>query len=466
MKNKIVVTFFFSIFLYIKSSEHIFQPAIFFPTLEMNSDYLKKKEYPLEFFSINVSRAYANSAFNQNADKTGIFSAQGDINFLNFKNEKVSLTRSGTDIFNGTSTDTFKSSCPSSSPGNLQCNANSEVFQFDLNFKLYTSAKIFFEASLPLRAITIGNIKFENSFNKELEDYVNKNIDDLLQAHSIQPISQGFSARGFSDLTLGIGKSMKCEFEDELIVQKFAGSASIGFIIPTSMIHQTNQSYLFHVPLGYNEHFGNYGKANLSIDFLDNLNLNLSAEVKSFFKKHKIMRLKHNKDIDFLKILHIQETEEDLGSIWSLKGYLKSNIYDSGINFFLGYSYNSQEKTVLKLPQETIDKKIGVYDLTKINNIETLATASPTSNFPEKEDRIERSTFTQLTDDLINSDASLKSWYFHAIHLGVLIQPEISSSMLEKPSFKAFLNYPVYGKSCAAYKTYSGDIGIYFDFNF
>jgi hypothetical protein len=446
----------------------IFEPGFHMPKLVVNT-IKNDQEEKIGHFKVNACRTLATSSYDPFDNQTGLFGGYGPIDFGVFAGEQLTVSKSSiANIYDKfPKTKNLQTSLASLAPGanttKLVCHGKAESYEFDVSFQQFFLEGFFIKANVPFQFIDVGDLTFQNQFGETdaFTTQVNSSIDEVLEEHSFATLNSGGLSRGMSDILAGVGWAASRDAQSEY-VRAISGTTEIGVVLPMSTISEPEEKdNLFSIPLGNKGHFGTYANCGVAVDLEPNITIGGNASCQAFFTNFHTMRLKHNPYVDQLHFFHREEVELALGSKWEASAYLKAGIKKSGINIVFGYSYASQEKSTIFLAESVKEKKLGFYDINKLNSLD----ASTNDSKLTIEDR-KNLNFMALSDSIINTDNRLKRSYYHVLHLSIIIQPEQGESEIERPCFKASYNYPIYGKSSFLNKGFDGSIDFAFSFSF
>lgn len=398
--------------------------------------------------SIFVTGLIADSSFDQKGDVVPLFGRFGSINFDSFAKSKIGTS----DLL---SSNLFAAEiCPKTAAfkNNLQSfpSLSKEVFcggklrMAEVNFRLgavFPESSFYFEAHLPLRFLTLRELKFQSANFKENDftDFLNLNFDGVLEEHKFVSMKKEYDLRGLSDSSFYFGWQGREEFDNAKIQASWI-NVSAGVMLPFSTIVDKNKSFFLNLPLSFGGSFATIFKYSAGILFDKKFELVGFGENYAFFKKVDCFKPNISEKTLFFNFFDPVELELRRGSFWKAGFFLNSNLLADDLFVKIGYSYQSQEQSRFRYSDKLPRYPVRLYDL---NLVESSVLSTPPT--AEEVDRKARSQY-QLDEYYLNLDPRLKRAYCHVLHLGLCGKPGNICKKCELASVSFVFSKPILGK--------------------
>lgn len=496
-QNQLIVLF--ALLPVLKIKPEVFEQGIFFyhPSNKLAAKRCSQMQIGLD---VSTSTIIAKNSFDPTGEHVPLFGKYGNIDFNAFAKSSLAkelvagapVAEGGVSIYDDyEKTKNFKDKInteyTNTSKEKVFCAGKLQALELEISLSFIIPDQPFFVGiDLPLRYLDCTQLKFVNISGKESKftAFLNEIFDDVLEEHNFVPLAKGYQARGISDVTIKFGWSGEETFTNSL-VQRLWCDLSAGAILPLSMTFQPTNNFMFHIPLGGGGAFGTSLKYAVGTRFNQSIELVLFGENETFFQRKTTYQLLHNKNMGLFNFFEKAKVNESRGSFWELGGTIKSRLLFEGLFATFGYSYHSQEASLLQRLASA--KEDNVFGPTFEGNF------GPNSQIPEKQisekyvdknalaqlktetDGLERELdyhdrqnhlFYQINDYLINKDPRLQRSYSHIFHFSILAQPEKSPDWCDQAKFAISYHHPFFGKSSFAGYGFSGQAGVSMDIKF
>lgn len=409
------------------------------------------------WLNFSVARGTTSSGFDKFSDNGPLFAGLGSVKFADLVKNYHSLKQAP-------KTKSFlEDVCLSEDfsfedRNNLFAGGKAEILEFNLLASVPLNDNFYGTLELPIRSCKLNNLGFVSSSgaSTEFAKLVNREIDPVLEEQGFEPLANGVTQNGISDIILSLGWSEKFIYHEKTNPAMSAGAAiRCGIILPTSTIIGFDKNYLYNIPLGNNGSFGIKLQMDGQIEFKPYICIVGSVESKIFLRKQETQELKVAESIQGIMFGPKGYVTYDNGHEWKVGTALKAGSTEMGAFVFAGYSYSSKEVTRIELSDREIhaNKEFKVIKDVKTLTAATVA-AAPTENI-------------KLTDVLINTQPQFERQYAHALHIGLQISPTLYSTdsadeadaEMPNPIIEVAYNYPLFGKNYLAMPIVSGSIG-------
>jgi hypothetical protein len=438
----------------LKIYSEVFEQSMFFYNTKNNS-FSKKRSYLSVNIDMSSSIVHAKESFSKTGGTVPLFGKYGKLNFQKFASSSISNDIGGQSFYEKlTKTRELQTSINNlySEKKNkaVYCGGELSSIEFLISPKLsFPEMPFYVSADIPIRIIDCKKMEIcdQVSQHDDFTVFLNKNIDSVLIENNFQPLSNNYSARGFSDVTIRAGWYGQERFKKS-IINSMWGDCSLGIVLPFSTMFEPAGNYLFHVPLGNSGFLGATLKYEAGIEF--------SQKRKNKYK------IQHNSNMSFFNLFKEESINSQKGSYWSISAQIKSKFLFEGIFALFGYSYHSQEASFFS--KERCNKSDEILfdqkELDKFNSETATSLNSVSIN-----DRRHRYSYL-INNNLINKDPRLKRSYAHILHASILIEPTKSIRWTDQAKLFISYNQPFLGKSSFAGIGFSGQFGFGLNIDF
>jgi len=247
------------------------------------------------------------------------------------------------------------------------------------------------------------DLDIQQWFAGTLQQRVNGNLIDtglpqILSECGLCPFDREFKKSAVGDIVLSAGWHKYKDKLEEGPLTSLGGLVQTGLLIPMAKEVPSNQ--VFAVPAGYHEQFGVLTRIKFEAGLWDWVALGFNLGALIFFRNDKCMRLKTDKRQNGWISLETGNVNFDQGTIWDIGAYLRTGWrWVKGLSLIVGYSYNKQERTRLKLEDDQVLKTFAKKQLERC-----------------KLDCPQEFPIVVSKDHIINCDRRLAGWEMQAVH--------------------------------------------------
>lgn len=339
--------------------------------------------------------------------------------------------------------------------GKVDFNGKIFVKELSLGFRQNLTSGFFAEVYAPLRYVRIDNITHTIRCTNVIEgkagpvnlpDFMRDDLPKILEENCFKlPYDQCFSRTNFSELLVSVGWQ---GYDDESfdIIDSLAGSMQIGAIIP--LIGKKDEDRLFSIPLGYDGHWGCYGRLKAEAKFFDVLVTGIQTGVHLLFPSERTIRMKTDKQQSGWMVLEKGKASVDYGTIWDFIGYLKAENFVWGLSALLGYSFSTQEHTPLHVADDRF-----------LHTVLKKAFEGPFPAGQENPRLINK-------DDIVNHDRRYRGWDQHVLHFSANYDPSCHTECWYIPFVAFEYSFPLFGRRLFVPDMIAGTFGLQFSWNF
>ncbi len=247
---------------------------------------------------------------------------------------------------------------------------------FDLHARLRTwevsvlaeqmiTSGLFAYAYLPIRHLAITNISPNKrthclgestccpaGYVFDFENFVQNNLDTVLQEQGIAPLKTSYCKTGVSELLLGGGWQVSGASTTDSFIELTGGRLTAGVLIPLG--GKRDENIIASLPLGYNDHWGFHGRINAQASLSSYIGFGASLGGSVFLKSTRKIRMHSDPAFHQQGIIALGKGRAlvDWGSIWDGSGYIELKNNTQSLSFIIGYSYARQEKSKLCVRDE------------------------------------------------------------------------------------------------------------------
>jgi len=446
----------------------VFEQSMFFyhPAHNFVSRKANKLGIGLDFC---VSTLRAKESFNKNGKTVPLFGRFGKFLFNQFSQNSVGTSVGGPSIYQAcpetkAMQDNIEDLFSLHKDHKIYCGGRLECYEFAIGAKVsLNDLPLFVGLDIPFRSISCSRMGFCDAVggHDKYTDFLNTSVDKVLLENCFEPLSNNYKVSGLSDVVLKVGWQWQERFLKSFVRSTWY-NASVGVIVPCSMMFQSTKNYLFHIPLGSGGFLGATLKYELGVEFTHNMELVLFGENNFFLNRTNNYKVLHNKNMRYFNLFREREVNSRKGSYWTLGGHLKTKLIFDGLFLMLGYSYHSQEPSYFE-NEKRYQKQEKLVDLQSLNQF--LASNTTALANIEKYDRENRYFYT-VNEKLINKDPRLRSSNSHILHFSLYISPAKSLNWCDDA--RCFISYhqPFFGKSSFSGIGFSGQVGMGANFKF
>lgn len=325
------------------------------------------------------------------------------------------------------------------------------VQEFDLTWRQNIMAGFFAQVYFPIKWLRLDQINFINrgkdSVNGvNIEDFLNNNLDPILEENGLMPIKTVFKKSGVSDLVVSAGwQSQTCT--DVGFIDSIVGQLQLGVLIPLAGKRDINR--VFSLSRGHDQFLGALGRANLEVALWKYLHLGVNAGALIFFYEERMERVTTSKNQQGWIVLEKAKVKKDQGSIWDVQLYVQGYRLIGGLSALVGFSYTTQERTDLSVRDDN-------YLKTFIDDQKSGGATANTPPFP----------VIVSQNDIANANKLLAQWEQYTIHFLVEydVRAHTDSSFAPKLSFA--YDWSMYGRRAFQADMIGGSVEFQIQFNF
>jgi hypothetical protein len=390
---------------------------------------------------VTGGHATAHDSFDGKGNKVPLFSLHGPMNLASMGSglNNTDSSKENTKTWYGTGS-------PFATPATLVINPLDT--HIDIAGKLQASEinlfaeqglpwGIFAKINVPLKRLALKELKAKN---KGLPIVQGVDIDQAIQAGGLlSQIAQeqgliysydDYTKSGVGDATVSLGWHGSTDGVMPLF-ELLRGYLLGGAVVPTSAKQDINR--VFDIPLGFNNHFGFYGRGGAELTIFSLLNLGFNAGATIFLPNDRVMRLVSGSNQTGPMMLVRANASEDLGSVWDVGAYARWDSKLTGISLLFGYSLTKQETTTLH-----------VKDSLYLHDAQTAAIAALTASVNTLGGRTTLNVFNE--DRVANSASVCHGFEMQTLH----IKAAFDTRKVLKGNYGAIVSvsydYPVAGK--------------------
>jgi len=302
--------------------------------------------------------------------------------------------------------------------GKLAFGGNFHMKEYDITFQQNILYGLYLQAYLPIKKLKIDCIDYVQSATTDVEHsllaaFVENELDAILEENCIDPLKTPFCSTELSDPLVSIGWHGHCEVSGSSITA-LRGYLQAGVIIPTGSRRKINR--VFSLPLGYNKHWGFNGRGNIHVTLWDKFVVGANLGATVFLKQSYAQRLTTAAEQNGWVLLEKGRASTDLGTIWDITTYAKTERVFGGLSMLIGYSYTQQEDTTLT-----------------VKNPHFLKTAKEQAEFLN-------------VNEIANTNKLLKQWYQHVLHGYIQYDFSTYKDITILPTIRAEYHLPLLAK--------------------
>jgi len=377
----------------------------------------------------------ANQSWNTQEVKTDLFNGYGPIDMTKLAINLENLnSKPKTNAY-------AKGEIPKIYDGKVKFKGRFQIKEFDITLQQNIFHGLYLQAYLPIRNLKIDKIDYTtctttNSEHTKIADFIEKELDYILEENCIKPLKTEFKDTQLSDPMISIGWNNHCTIENS-IVTSIRGFLQGGIIIPSGDREKIDQ--VFSLPFGYNKHWGINGRGNIHAILWDKIGIGVNAGTTIFMEQTYDQRLTTTPcQNGHWLLLEKGRATADQGTLWDITAYAKAEDFFGGLSVLAAYSYTQQEKTKLTLKDNCILKSAIKDELIKNKN------------------------------EVINSNKKLDEWYHHAVHLYAQYDfaAHTKSTSLGGIKIQVAYHFPLLGKHSWPVEMFSGTASANFTWNF
>jgi len=316
--------------------------------------------------------------------------------------------------------------------GMVEFSGRCQVDELVINWRQNLVANLFVEGNVPIRKVKAGPMKLiDRSPASETPNapytqtdtaWVNfrDNLEAIMNGYGITGYQCGSDTTNLGDITLLVGyqktfKALADMFRYITVVVKG------GLLFPTGSTRNFGEP--FSLETGYNKHLGIPLRADVTLGLSDDIYWGIYGGAIFFSSStHNTYPIKTDaRQNGFIKLFRAQ-VNESKGTLVDLGTYLKLDHFFKGLSFLVGYSFNHRANDSLCLSQEC----------------------------------------SQTNNTIINSDARIKSWQMHVLHLFAQYDFGTHNNFKKRfwqPRVGVFYDYPFDGKKVMTTDMFGGTVG-------
>ena len=247
----------------------------------------------------------------------------------------------------------------------LSIKGNFNLLESNLSFMQNLEYGLFFQVHLPIRRIKIDSLCFCDlsptdtmcpNATTPLWETFKQQFDAILGRYHL--VALPFSKTGVGDTSILLGWSFN--YEDTEILDYIDAMIKAGILAPTGALK--NQDQLFSLPLGYNGHVGFPLTVDLGFGLYDWVTLAVHFDALLFVHRTYDLRIKTGFSQSGIIKLAKTETRVCPGSLWNAGILLKADHLCRGFSATIGYSFARQEETTLTLCNTSLSTSIANSD--------------------------------------------------------------------------------------------------------
>ena len=414
-----------------------------------------------------MSLVSAHESFDPDGNNVPLFGRYGEMDFDVFAKNKVSYSFNGPSIYDPYSKtmalkNDINSLFSSYEKKNVYCAGKLNSFEVAFMLKVAMPHQPFYMSiDLPFRLTSVKKMEFASVASQQsiFTDFLNANMDAVLEENNFEALHNGYEAKGVSDIIAKLGWSNQ-EHLSGTLVRFVWGDIAIGVSLPLSIMTQSPKNFLFHIPLGHGGSLGALLQYKAGIEFNRKMEFIVFGENWLFLYKNNLLHILNHKDMGCFNLFRESTVQSCRGPYWVAGAIFKTRLLFEGLYATFGYSYHSQEQSAFNITRPDNDL---LYDLNKLESF--LAQNPSLSDGIAKYDR-ENNFFYPVSNMLINKDPRLQRSYAHIIHLTFLVQPIQLVDWYDNAQISFSYHQPIYGKSAFAGFGVSAQVGVGITLNF
>lgn len=415
------------VFIGLSSQMQALDVPVFYRTPHFQGSVPSSRDNWVVYLNAHYAQASTRKSWDSHSKKMSLFSSHGffDVGKLGINLENLA-TKPTTNAYWG-------AGMPFANGPEIpiECTGKFHLQQFDLTWRQNILYGLFTQMYLPITWAKLNDISCINKgpdvvAGQNINDFLNNDLDTILSENGLVPLKTPFKKSGVNDLVCMVGwQSPKCT--DVSFIDSIEGIFKVGVLLPLAGKHDGGR--VFEIPLGHDQFLGMLGRAQVEIGLWKYLRLGLNAGTIVFFVEERQERVVTTKNQQGWIILEKAKVKKDQGSMWDFQLYAQLYRIFGGLSALVGFSYTTQERTILSVRDE-------LYLKTFIENQKMGGATASTPPFPRIISK----------NDVANSNNLLEQWEQFAMHFVIDydVRAHYASSFAPKLSFA--YDWSIYGR--------------------
>lgn len=308
--------------------------------------------------------------------------------------------------------------------GTIELQGKFKLTEINFNFLQNFKHGFFTELNLPIRKIGIKDFRYNNLATSDLAGSASFSQWQNFTANLVTNLAkynihlQNYQDFSLGDIQLAVGWT-QTNLTNNKYLDFWDTTVKAGIIIPTAP--GTNPNYPLLISSGYDHNIGFPFSFDLSAGLFEWITIGTHLEGVLFTDKYQTISMKTALQQNGLIKLASGTARIEKGNIWQIGSFIKSDHMPWGLSITLAYSFSTQQKTVLNLPD--------------------------TSSFD---------------CNIVNSDRLLTGWSMHTINTSIEYDFAVEKDKAKLPHLRLNFDIPLAGKHVFKNTIFSGTIGIDF----
>lgn len=323
--------------------------------------------------------------------------------------------------------------------------------EFDLTWRQNLFSGFFAQMSLPFKDLKLSDIGFINRGDLvvngiNVDDFLNNQLDPILGENGLAPVKTPFKKSSIDDLVITAGWEGQTETNVSFI-DRLSGQLQAGILVPLAGKRDTGR--VFALPVGHDQFLGALGRGNLEVGLWKYLRLGASVGAVIFFVEERFERVNTDLNQNGWILLEKTKVKKDQGTMWDFQLYGEVYRLLGGLSALAGFSYTTQERTILSVRDSQFLKEY----------IDAQLAAGATSSTPPFPRVISQ-------NNIVNANKQLEMWEQFTLHFLVEYDARAHFDSSFAPKLSVAYDYSIYGRRAWLTDMWGGSLELQIQFDF